>query len=99
MSTSEEIDDRLNIFNLISNIKEDLKKLKTLNIPTDESGITDLKVKLIYSWTKFSSLKISKVLSCYAIKGCVCLSICLSHIVLCPACPASSLGQPGQCRQ
>ena len=47
MSTSEEIDDRLNIFNLISNIKEDLKKLKTLNIPTDESGITDLKVNII----------------------------------------------------
>ena len=44
MSTCEEIDDLLNIFNLISNIKEDLKKLKLLGIPTDESGITDLKV-------------------------------------------------------
>ena len=44
MSTCEEIDDLLNIFNLISNIKEDLKKLKSLGIPTDESGITDLKV-------------------------------------------------------
>ena len=44
MSTCEENNDLLNIFNLISNIKEDLKKLKLLGIPTDESGITDLKV-------------------------------------------------------
>ena len=44
MSTCEEIDDLLNIFNLISTIKEDLKKLKSLGLPTDESGITDLKV-------------------------------------------------------
>ena len=45
MSTCEENDDLINIFNLISNIKEDLKKLKSLDIPTDEIQITELKVK------------------------------------------------------
>ena len=44
MSTCEENDDLINIFILISNIKEDLKKLKSLDIPTDEIQITELKV-------------------------------------------------------
>ena len=44
MSTCEENDDLLNIFNLISNIKEDLRKLKLLEIPSDENGITKIKV-------------------------------------------------------
>ena len=44
MSTCEENDDLINIFILISDIKEDLKKLKSLDIPTDEIQITELKV-------------------------------------------------------
>ncbi len=46
MSTCEENDDLLNIFNLISNIKEDLRKLKSLEIPSDENGIKEIKVYL-----------------------------------------------------
>ena len=44
MSTCEENDELINIFILISDIKEDLKKLKSLDIPTDEIQITELKV-------------------------------------------------------
>ena len=44
MSTCEENNDLLNIFNLISNIKEDLRKLKSLEIPSDENGIKKIKV-------------------------------------------------------
>lgn len=58
MSTCEEIDDLLNILNLISNIKEDLKKLKSLGIPTDESGITDLKDTVDATLNKNVELKI-----------------------------------------
>ena len=56
MSTCEENDDLLNIFNLISDIKEDLKKLKSLEIPTDESDITELKV----TWNTWKYLWILK---------------------------------------
>ena len=44
MSTCEENNDLLNIFNLISNIQEDLRKLKSLEIPSDENGIKKIKV-------------------------------------------------------
>ena len=59
MSTCEENDDLINIFNLISNIKEDLKKLKSLDIPTDEIRITELKVKCLSSFN-FKIYKRSK---------------------------------------
>ena len=47
MSTCEENDELINIFILISDIKEDLKKLKSLDIPTDEIQITELKVNTL----------------------------------------------------
>ena len=53
MSTCEENDDLLNIFNLISNIKEDLRKLKLLEIPSDENGITKIKVYISRKYVAF----------------------------------------------
>ena len=53
MSTCEENDDLLNIFNLISNIKEDLRKLKSLEIPSDENGIKEIKVYLSRKYVAF----------------------------------------------
>ncbi len=44
MSNFEKNDDLLNIFNLISNIKEDLRKLKSLEIPSDEKRIKKIQV-------------------------------------------------------
>ena len=46
MNTCEENDDFPNIFNLLSNIKEDLKQLKSLGIPTNEERIAELKVDI-----------------------------------------------------
>ena len=46
MNTCEENDDFPNIFNLLSNIKEDLKQLKSLGIPTNEERKAELKVDI-----------------------------------------------------
>ena len=73
MSTCEENDDLLNIFNLISDIKEDLKKLKALEIPSDENGITELKVREAFIKTKKKKDDIchQNVSKCHLFKSCV----------------------------
>ena len=46
MNTCEENNDFPNIFNLLLNVKEDLKQLKSLGIPTNEERIAELKVDI-----------------------------------------------------